>query len=563
MTYSPFDTLRQYPELAVYLVLALGFGLGKVKIKAFSLGVVTCTLIAGLLIGQADIHISSVLSSTFFMMFLFAVGYGVGPEFFRALRSDGLPQVAFSTLICCSGLACAYVLARILGYDAGLAAGLLSGGYTNSTVLGVASDAITRTTSDQVAAAKMLSLMSVAYAVTYPFGTAGAAWFLATLGPKLLKVDLPSACKEYEQQMAGGSLRSDGPSAYREISARAYRLTNPALQGLTVAQFEDHFSQDQLFVRRLEHDGKVQDCESNTILPAEGVLVIAAHLGTLVGLEEHVGPEIDDGKALDFPTEQLDVVITRRQAQPQTVGELLKANRDHHGRGVFLCRLSREGIEVPLFPTSRIAHGDVLTLQGAKQDVAIAANHLGYPDRPVVMSDMLIMCTAVVVGGLLGAITIHVGGIPLSFGSSVGVLIAGLTCGYLHGRFRTFGRIPASALWVFNNVGLNGFIAVVGINAGPGLISGLRDYGVTLVLCGVVVSLLPLLLGIYLGKYVFRFHPGITLGACAGARTTTAALGALESASQSKVPALGYTVSYAVARILLAIWGMVIVMVFH
>jgi putative transport protein len=156
--------------------------------------------------------------------------------------------------------------------------------------------------------------------------------------------------------------------------------------------------------------------------------------------------------------------------------------------------------------------------------------------------------------------TIHLGGIPLSLSTSGGALIAGLVCGWLRSVNRTFGRVPAPALWVFNNIGLNIFIAVVGIGAGPKFVAGLQTQGLSLFVAGLVVTTIPLVLGVLAGKYLFRMKPPIILGACAGARTTTAALGAIEQEARSSVPALGYTVTYAVGNTLLTIWGVVIVL---
>jgi putative transport protein len=171
------------------------------------------------------------------------------------------------------------------------------------------------------------------------------------------------------------------------------------------------------------------------------------------------------------------------------------------------------------------------------------------------------MGLGIVIGALIGAITIRVGSIPLSLSTSGGALFGGLVCGWLRSVNRAFGQIPAPALWVFNNVGLCGFIAVVGITAGPGFVAGLKSNGLTLLAAGIVVTTLPFIVGLLVGKYLFKFHPAINLGACAGARTTTAALGAIQDAAQSKVPALGYTVPYAVGNILLITWGVVIVLI--
>jgi putative transport protein len=215
---------------------------------------------------------------------------------------------------------------------------------------------------------------------------------------------------------------------------------------------------------------------------------------------------------------------------------------------------------MPFTPGTTLDRGDVLTIVGAKRDVERAAIGLGYADRPTNMTDMVFVGVGIVLGGLVGALTIRLGGIPLSLSTSGGALIAGLVFGWLRSVKRTFGRIPAPALWILNNVGLTTFIAVVGISAGPSFVAGLKQAGVSLFFAGIVVTSFPLIIGVLMGKYIFKFHPGINLGACAGARTTTAALGMIEDVAKSKVPALGYTVTYAVGNTLLTIWGLVIVL---
>lgn len=552
------ETLQKYPEIAIYLTIALGFSIGNFKIGNFSLGVVTSTLLAGLLVGQVHITLPAVLQSTFFAMFLFAVGYAVGPQFIRAIRSDGLPQVVFAILVCISGLITALVLGKLLGYNTALTAGLLSGGYTNSTVLGVASDLISQTGLSPVELKESLALMAVAYAVTYPFGTAGSAWLLSSFAPKFFKFDLAKVCEEYEAEHGtGGQL---GTTAYREFSVRAFRLTNPALFGRTVDEVEGMYNHE-IFVRRLRvSDGAaIIDCDGSTILTPGAILAVSGSLSALLSYNDQFGPELKDVPLLDFSTELLDLVVTSREYAGKTLGEIMTTLFGQPGRGVFLTKFSHSDQNLPMDLNAKIQRGDVLTILGAKQDVAKIAKALGYADRPLENTDMAFMGFGIVVGSLLGAITIHVSGIPLSFGTSVGCIVAGIICGYMRSTMRTFGRIPGPALWVFNNVGLNGFIAVIGLNAAAGFVSGLQHYGVTLFLAGTVVTMVPLIVGLGLGHYVFKFHPGIMLGACAGARSTTAALGALQEVSKSKVPALGYTIGYAVSRLVMAILTIIVV----
>jgi putative transport protein len=560
-----FTTLRDNPEIALYLTLAIGFSVGQLKLGAFNLGVVTTTLLAGLLVGQIGLTIPAVVQQTFFLAFLFSVGYAVGPQFIKAMRTDGLPQVVFAALVCLSGLATAYILGKLLHYDTALTAGLLSGGYTNSTVLGVATSAIAKTGMDPASLKTALALMPVAYAVTYPFGTVGSAWILAKLAPKLLKIDLVASAREYE---AAHELSSTGQAtAYKAFSARAYQMSAPELIGKTVSELEMFFKH-QLYFRRMCTDGVTVDCTGTTIVPKNATVAVAGSLASLASLTSlasggmRIGPEVDDKPLLAFPTEIVDVVVTNKRFYGATLGTIEGALFETPGRGIFLTQFRHGDKIMTLDRAGYVRHGDVLTIEGAKEDVATAAKALGFADRQVETTDMAFMAFGIVIGCLIGAISIHIGAIPLSLGTAVGAIIAGIICSYIHGTRRSFGQIPGPALWVFNNVGLNGFIAVVGLNAATGFVSGLEHYGLTLFIAGMIVTIVPLVAGLLLGKFVFKFHPIILLGACAGARSTTAALGALQEASRSSMPAVGYTIGYAVSRIVMAVLAIVLISVY-
>lgn len=562
MTHWFVQTLRDHPEIAIFLALSIGFFIGKLKIGKFSLGSVTGVLLVGVLIGQLHISISANVKSTFFLMFLFAVGYGVGPQFFRGLRTGGLSQVLFSLIVCATCLASAYMAAKVCGFDVGFGAGLLSGACTISAVLGVATDSINHLahiTVDQKTA--FLDHMPVAYAVTYLFGTAGSAWFLASIGPKLLRVNLAEECRKLEVEMGAGEAEPGVFSAYHAHVVRAYRVaTGGGVVGKAVTEFESQFAPHRVFVERIRQGGKVFDAIPEMIIGEGAVLAVAARREVMLKHESSFGTEVDDRQLLDFPVEVLDVVVNNRLVVGKTLQELANAQAGRRGRGVFMRKLMRAGVEMPFTPSTRVDRGDVLQLGGAKRDVERAIQGLGYVDRPTNTTDMVVMGLGIFLGAIIGAITIKIFNVPLSLSTSGGALIAGLVCGWLRFVHPTFGRIPAPALWVFNNVGLCAFIAVVGIVAGPGFVEGLKQQGFALFIAGVAVTLIPFLVGIFVGKYIFKMHPGILLGACAGARTTTAALGAIQEEARSKVPALGYTVTYAVGNTLLTIWGVVIVM---
>jgi putative transport protein len=554
------ETLQHNPEIAIFLALALGFLVGGLKFGKFSLGNVTGVLLAGVLIGQLNITISANVKAVFFIMFLFAVGYSVGPQFFRGLKSDGLPQVFFAVIMCVACLLCTFIAAKAAGYSIGQAAGLLSGACTISAVLGVSGDTIKQLglPDDQYHA--LLAAMPVAYAVTYLYGTAGSAWFLASIGPKILRVDIAKECAEYEAKM-GGKMEEGGMSAYRRLTTRAFEIkADSKWAGKTVGEFEAQFNIPRLIISRLRQKLKIVEPTPETVIEAGNTVGVAGPRELLLKHEAEFGPEVEDAELFDFPIQILDVVVTNKKIAGMTLQQLRDMDGGKNARGAFLRKIIRTGQELPLTANMKIDRGDVVQIVGSVRDTERVAKEIGYIDRATDKTDMIFMGLGIVIGAIIGAIVIPMGKVPVSLSTSGGALFAGLVCGWLRSVHPTFGRIPGPALWVFNNIGLCTFIAVVGISTGPSFVAGLKAAGLSLFLWGVFVTTMPFVVGILAGKYIFKMHPGIILGCCAGARTTTAALGAIQDEAKSKVPALGYTITYAVGNTLLIIWGVVIVL---
>lgn len=557
-------TLRESPELAIFLTLALGFAIGRIKIKSFSLGPVTGVLLMGVLVGQLNIQVSPTVKSTFFLIFLFAVGYSVGPQFVHSLKKEGLPQIAFSAIVCIICLAATWVVAIIAGFDAGNSAGLLAGANTISAVIGVASDTINQLSIDGTQKQQLINEIPVAYAVTYIFGTAGTAWFLASVGPKILGGDIVRKSKEYEQTL-GGSIVVEDPSlelAYSGSTFRVIRILNDYFKdGKSVGDLESMLVEKgwPIFVERIRtKDGQIIDkVDTATKLSIGDAVVLSGPLDTLLQDENLVGTEIKDLELLNFRAEILKVIVSKKSVAGKTLGEIKKLKERH---GVIIRSIERTNVAVPLLNNVKLMRGDVVEIEGSKTNVDRFVEFIGYAERPTNATDLLYVGAGILIGGLLGSLTFRTGNIPLSLSASGGVLIAGIIFGWLRSLHPTFGAIPAPAVWLMNNMGLNIFIAVVGITAGPNFIAGLKADGISLFIAGIAVSLIPMLAGLLLGRYVFKFHPAITLGACAGARVTTAALGAIQDSTQSKVPALSYTTTYAVGNTLLIIWGVVIVL---
>ncbi|MCC8147188.1 MAG: aspartate-alanine antiporter [Bacteroidales bacterium] len=557
-------TLQNTPELAIFLTLALGFAIGKIKIKSFSLGSVTGVLLMGVLVGQLGITISPTVKSTFFLIFLFAVGYSVGPQFVQGLKKEGLPQIAFAAIVCVFCLLVPWVAALIAGFDAGNGAGLLAGGNTISAVIGVASDTINQLNIQDAEKQRMINQIPVAYAVTYIFGTAGTAWFLSSIGPKLLGKDVMERTRAYEQQL-GGSVLDQDPTleyAYDGTTFRVIKATSDFFgSDKTVNEVEEMLLSKgwPVYIERIRN-GKgeiIQDPTLDQKISKGDSLVLNGPLDSLLSDDDFIGEEVADLELLDFRVEALRVIVSNKEMEGNTL-QSLRMSKDRHG--VVIRKIHRGKAELPLLKNVTLMRGDIVELEGRKTDVDRFAQHLGYVERPTNITDLLYVAIGIFIGGVLGSITVRAGNVPLSLSASGGVLIMGIIFGWLRSRKPTFGAVPEPAIWLMNNLGLSVFIAVVGISAGPDFIAGFKANGLSLFIAGIFVSLIPMLIGLLLGRYVFKFEPAITLGACAGARTTTAALGALQDALKSKVPALSYTTTYAVGNTLLIIWGVVIVL---
>ncbi|MGY4474104.1 aspartate-alanine antiporter [Bradyrhizobium sp. USDA 3364] len=555
-----FQTLRTYPEIAIFVSLALGYYFGSFTYKGLGLGAVTATLIAAVIIGQIGITISGPLKPFFFLMFLFAIGYGVGPQFVRGIAQDGVPQAIFAAVVCVFCLLAAYLGAKLAGYDVGSAVGLYAGSQTISASMGLATDAVNRLGLPADEAKKLLDAMPVAYAVTYIFGTVGSAIVLALLGPALLGIDLETACKKYEEEH-GGKKQLGGPgTAWHQFDVRAYRVHERGpVAGKTVGQAEALLPDHRVFILRLRQGGRIEEATSDTVIHAGDIVAVAGRRDVLVQLIGEQAEEVDDRELLAVPIEGVDVYVTSKDVDGKTLEELAKAPG---ARGVFLRKIARGAIavEIPILPNTKINRGDILTLVGRSSDVAATTKMLGRPDRATDVADVAFIGAAIAIGALVGAFVYKIGSVPLTLSTSGGALISGLFFGWLRSVHPTFGRIPSPTVWFMNSVGLNVFIAIVGISSGPGFVAGLQKLGFSLFLWGVVVTTVPLILAMYLGKYVFRFHDAILLGCCSGARTTTASLGMINDRAKSQIPGLGYTVTYAVGNTLLTIWGMVLVM---
>ncbi|MCM1111487.1 MAG: aspartate-alanine antiporter [Clostridium sp.] len=559
------ETLRHTPALAVFLTIGLGFLLGRLKFKGFSLGTVTSVLIVGVLVGQMDIDVGGPLQMVSFMLFLFCIGYSVGPEFFSAMRGDGLKQVLFAVVVCAMILLTSWGVALWMGLDPGQAAGMMAGASTASPVVGAASDAVSGLNAPTDHITEMINAIPVCYAMTYVFGTIGAVWLLGYVGPTMMGgIDrVRQLTREYELAHTS-SVAGDDPSQFdadRPVTYRAYKADGSWMdRPRKVAEIEAEFVArcKRITVERIRHgaDGAISDATDSDIVAPGDRIVISGRREMVVGDHGWLGVEVADIDLLSFPVESVDVTVSRVSA-----GTTLRALVDRPWMdGVDILTVSRDGKSEAPRPEMTTAAGDIVKIIGRKKRVDDAAVRLGYPERRTNATDFVFVGFGVFLGGLLGVLAVHFGDVSVSLGTSGGALVAGLLLGWLRSKRPVYGSIPKASLWVFNNLGLNMYIAVVGITSGPSFVSSFEAVGPKIFLAGMIVTLVPMFLALVLSYKVFKFHPAIALGCCAGARKTTAGLGAVQERLGSTVPALGYTITYAISNTLLIILGILLVL---
>ena len=553
--------LVRYPELALFLVIAAGYWIGSFKIGAFSLGPVTGALFAGLFVGRfAHVPVSGMTKSFLFLLFLFGIGYSVGPQFVQSLKRDGLKPMLVAVVVCMAGLGASLLIAKVLRLDPGFAAGLMSGSLTQSAAMGTATDAINGLALPEAQRALLVAHVAVADAVCYLFGYAGVIIFCTTIAPVLLRIDLKAEALKLEQALGVTRAKTGLASAWRKFELRAYRLAEVSpLAGLTVAAAEARVPDHRLFINRLRRGDRVLEAEPATTLEAGDVIALSGPREFIV---EQIGPaaeEVEDRELLDVPVTSADVLLMNSKLAGRTLGD---ASTDDWARGLFLRWVRRGNQEIPVAAGIVLQRGDLLRIVGPEPVVEKAVAKIGANVAPGTSIDFVVLGLAIFLGGVIGVlVTFSVGSVKISLSMSVGTLLAGLLVGHLRSLYPLFGRIPDGAISFMTSLGLAAFVGLTGIHAGPIFFSALREAGIGLLFGGMVVTLLPQIIGLFFGHFVLRMNPILLLGALAGGQTVTAAMAAVQERSGSPVAVLGYAPAYPVANILLTTWGTIIVLV--
>jgi putative transport protein len=564
VTDSAAALLHKYPELCLFLSILLGHIIGHWHVKGVGFGNVVGTLIAGIVIGIfAKPDLPELLRWAFFYLFLFSIGYSVGPQFFGNLKKETLPQIFLALVVAATGLATVITVATLMHFDEGIAVGLLSGGMTQSASLGTGLNAINELAVPEEVKATLSAHAPLADAITYGFGDLGLILFLTWLGPKLMKADLRKEARAMEEQLSGGKPR--GERFNPVVGLRSHRVESPSVAGLTVAEFEKRFAEGRLAVQGVRHGKEALPVTPDLKIQHGDILAVVGRRSALVTLEKEIGPEVDDEELLAVPMNTISVVVTNAEVIGKSIAEL--ATNQAIARGVYVQGINRGEEEIPRESWTVVDRGDILRIMGAPADVERAAKHAGFVERDLAKTDLAFLAAGICLGVIFGMLQFNVGGAALGLGTSGAILVVGLLAGWARSRYPVFGAIPVAAQRLLMDIGLIVFIAVVGLKAGPHAVEAYEKSGgaffAHIFFGGMIVTVMPLAAGAFFARKILRMNPMMAMGALAGAQTCTPGLNALREASGSNVGALAYTVPYAISNIVLTIWGPVIVAIMH
>jgi putative transport protein len=556
--------LHRYPELCLFLSIVLGHVIGHFHFRGVGFGNVVGTLLAGIVVGIiAKPELPDLLRWSFFYLFLFSIGYSVGPQFFGSLKKAALPQVAVALAVCVAGLLTTIGMAVLFKFDEGIAVGIFSGAMTQSASLGTGLNAIAELAVSDDVKATLSAHAPLADAITYGFGDLGLILFLTWLGPLMMRADLRKEAKVMEAQLSGG--RPGGKVANALYGLRGHSVEAAEAVGLSVAQLEERFADGRLAVQRIRRGDSIIEASPDLVLQKGDQVAIVARRGTLLRTQQEIGPEVDGQELLAVPMKTVAVVITSKGVIGKTIAELA-ANRAM-SRGVYLQSLHRGEEEITREDWTVIERGDVVRMTGSPTDVDRAAAFGGFVERDLAKTDLAFLAGGICLGVVFGMLKFNVGGAALGLGTSGSILVVGLLAGWARSRYPVFGAIPVPAQRLLMDIGLIVFIAVIGLHAGPHAVEAYQKSGAayfaSIFFSGMVVTMVPLMIGAFVARKLFDMNPLMAMGSLAGAQTCTPGLNSLREVSGSNIGALAYTVPYAVSNIVLTICGPIVVAVVH
>ncbi|WAW09444.1 aspartate-alanine antiporter [Oxalobacter vibrioformis] len=548
------------PELALFLSLCLGYLVGKINFGKFQLGGVAGSLLMAVLVSQFGVHINDVVKNILFALFIFAVGYTSGPMFFRSLGRQSIREIILSGVLALTGLATVVILAHVFSLDKGTAAGIAAGGLTQSAIMGTAESAINSMNLGPEVTSQMVANISVGYGVTYIFGSFGTILICVNLLEKFMgRTIRDDAMKAEAAQHSTGIILGEGEQlAAPEFIGRVFLAGTAA--GKTVSEFEQSFGAYPITIERIRRNNASLGVSPQTVLEANDKILVIGQRSALLATREMLGSEQAADRDMQLPILTREIVLTSTKYNDKTLREIRDMTSPDMRHGIYILSISRGGNIIPVALDTQVENGDIFRFYGAEQDIRRVAAELGYAIIPSEKTDMVFMSLGVVVGLLIGLVVLHIDSIPITLGSGGGALLSGLIFGWWRSRHMNMGSLPGAASQLLKDLGLAGFVAVVGLNYGMQAVDTVKAHGVSIFLIGVLVTIIPLIITMVFGRYVLKYdNVAIFAGALSGSRSANPAFGEILDKAENSVPTTPFAITYALANVFLTLLGPLVV----
>lgn len=548
------------PEIAIFISLALGYRLGKVRFGKFQLGGVAGSLLVAVVISQFGVTADNGLKNVLFALFIFAVGYESGPQFFQSLNRQSLREIFMAACLAVTGLITVVVLAKMFGLDKGLAAGVAAGGLTQSAIIGTAGDAIARLGLDPAQVKTLQQNVAIGYAVTYVFGSFGAIIICVNVLPWFMKKSIRDDALQAEiSQVAGKDILNPGEElALRKIVGRVYRLKDGVKK--SVSEFENAAGVVPVTVERVKRGKQFVDITPDLQLAAGDLVLLVGGGEAVRKASEGIVEEVYGMEDMDVRMLRHDVMVTEEAFAGKSVEKLKDLMREKSSHGIYITGVHRKGKRLDAAADTELHQGDVLTIYGSERDVNRAVSAMGHAIVKGSKTDFIYLGFGMVVGFLIGILTVRVLGMPLTLGSGGGALLSGLVFGWYRTRRPDIGYMPDGAIQILKDLGLAGFVVIVGLSSGLQAVETVREKGLSIFFIGALVTIIPLLITMVIGKYIIGYkNTAVMAGALSGSRSANPAFGEILNKAGNSVPTVPFAITYALANVFLTLLGPLIV----
>jgi len=509
----------------LFLIILIGFIIGRIKIKGISLDV-SAVIFVALIFGHYGIVIPKDFQYLGLVLFIFTIGIQAGPSFFESFKKNGRELAVLATILIVSSGLIAFCIFYFFGVDKNLVIGLLNGALTSTPGLAAAIDATGS------------PLASIGYGIGYPFGVIGVILFVSFL-PKILRVNLKKEEEIYKKEVLTG---------FPEITRKYFVVENENVIGKSLGELNIRFM-TKAVISRIMHKGKVIVPEPKVIFKKGDIIKAVGTFDALERVKILIGAETEQEIPSDNNFDIRSVLVTNKDVVNKTLGQLniLETYR------ATITRIRRSGINISPSPSSKLQFGDKLVVVCHKDTMKQVSRIFGDDTSKLSNTDFMPIAAGILLGILVGKLSINFSSFSFSLGLTGGILLVALILGRTGKTGPIMWTMTGAANQLLRQFGLLFFLAAVGTSAGSSLVETFSEYGVELFVYGIAITLIPMMLTTIIARYFLKMNLLTLLGTLTGSMTSTPGLATVDNMVDTDAPAVAYATVYPIAMVLLII----------